>query len=282
MTDATRDRPVRSGDVDIHLIDRGPEGGDAVVLLHGWPDSSALWRHQIPGLVEAGFRVLAPDQRGFGRSGAPEETSAYSLSTIIGDLMSVVTDSGVERFHLVGHDWGAAVAWTVARHLPERLLSLTVLSVGHPDAFRRTGLDQRARSWYILLFQAEGVAEEWLQRDDWAALRAFSEGHPEAERWIRDLSRPHRLTASLEWYRRTMTPDVLVAPPQDEPPVAVDTMGIWSTGDVALLEDQMTGSERYVDGTWRYERVEASHWIPLDVPDTLTGLLVDWLSAHRR
>lgn len=277
-----RDRVVESGDVDIHVMDRGPESGEAVVLLHGWPDSSALWRHQIPVLAEAGYRVLAPDQRGFGASSAPQDRAEYGFSSVIGDLKTVVADSGVERFHLVGHDWGAAVAWTIARHLPDPLISLTVLSAGHPDAYREAGLEQRQRSWYMMLFQHEDVAEEWLRRDDWANLRAFSGDHPEQERWIADLSRPGRLSASLNWYRRNMTPSVLVAPAGNGDPVVVDTMGVWSTHDMALLEEQMVGSAYHVDGVWRYERMEASHWIPLDLPDVVSGLLLDWLAAEHR
>ena len=274
----TRDRFVDSDGVRLRLLDRGPVHGPTVVLLHGWPDSSHLWRHQIPALADAGFRVLAPDQRGFGASDAPEGVGAYRMSTLIEDLRCILDDSDVQRVHLVGHDWGAALSWTVGRHLPELLTSLTVLSVGHPDAYRASGMRQRQLSWYMLLFLHEGLAERWLSDDDFSGLRAFAGDGGDSDRWMEDLSRPGRLTASLNWYRANMPAEALVLPPEGGTPVPVDTMGIWSTQDVALTEAQMTGSDTHVSGRWRYERIEgASHWIPVDRPDELTGLLLDWL-----
>lgn len=272
-----RDRIVTSGDVGLALVDRGPPDGVPVLLIHGWPDSAELWRYQIPVLSGAGFRVLAPDMRGFGRSDAPVGVGAYRMSTIVGDVKAVLAECGLDRVHLIGHDWGAAVSWTIAQHLPDLVASLTVVSVGHPDAFRAAGPRQREKSWYMLLFLHEGVAERWLESDDFAGLRSFADHHPESERWIADLSRPGRLEASLNWYRANMPAEALVLPPETGAPVVVDTMGIWSTSDVALTEAQMTGSERHVSGSWRYERVDGSHWVPLDEPDLLNELLLDWL-----
>lgn len=279
--DDTRDRSITANGVEIAFVDRGPVDGDPVVLLHGWPDSSEVWRHQIPELVAGGHRVVAPDQRGFGRSDAPEGVAAYSIAHIVGDLDAVLADCGIGPHHLVGHDWGAAVSWAIARRTPERLRSLTVLSTGHPDAYRASGWDQREKSWYMLVFLHEGVAEDWLRADDWNGLRAFTNHHREADRWIADLSRPGRLTASLNWYRRNMPAVALVAPPRQEPAVPVDTLGIWSSGDEMLLEEQMIRSRERVSGTWRYERLDGSHWIPLDAADHLSDLLVDWLSKPR-
>lgn len=272
-----RDRPLETGEVTLHVVDRGPVDGDPVVLLHGWPDSTHLWRHQIPALAAAGFRVVAPDQRGFGRSDAPTDRSSYRIRSIIGDFQAVLTDTGFDAVHLVGHDWGAAIAWSIARHVPEALRTLTVMSTGHPQAYRGSDLEQRRRSWYMLMFLHEEVAEEWLSADDWSGFRQFTGHHSETERWVADLSRPGRLTASLEWYRANMPAAALVAPPVSEAPVPVDTMGIWSSGDFVLLEDQMRSSGQHVSGRWRYERVDAGHWIPIDAPDEVNRLLLDWL-----
>ena len=112
--------------------------GRPVVLLHGFPDSGRLWRHQVPALADAGFRVIVPDLRGYGRSGKPEAVEAYNLMTLAGDVMAVLDDVGLDRAHVVGHDWGAALAWGLASLAPDRVDHLAVLSVGHPSTFRRT------------------------------------------------------------------------------------------------------------------------------------------------
>jgi pimeloyl-ACP methyl ester carboxylesterase len=248
-----------------------------VLLLHGWPDSHRLWRHQVPGLTAAGFRVVAPDLRGFGASDRPEDVAAYGLAHVLGDVVGVLDQLGVDRAHVVGHDWGAAVAWAVGALVPDRVDHLVALSVGHPAAFRAAGLPQREKSWYMLLFQFEGIAERWLSDDDYANFRSWSR-HPDADAVIAELSRPGALTASLSWYRANLPPAALVEPALEVPPVARPTMGLWSKDDLALVEENVTGSAAHVTGEWRYERIDgAGHWIPLDTPDELTALLLDFL-----
>ena len=126
--------------------------GRPVILLHGFPDSGRLWRNQVPVLAAAGFRVIVPDLRGYGRSDKPGAVGSYSLPALAGDVMAVLSDAGAERAHLVGHDWGAALGWILASMVPDRVDHLAVLSVGHPSTFRRT-LEQNEKSWYMLLFQ---------------------------------------------------------------------------------------------------------------------------------
>lgn len=272
---------VGAPDVSLRVVTSGLDDGVPVLMLHGWPDSARLWRRQVRPLVDAGFRVLAPDQRGFGGSSQPSEIESYSMTRLIGDAIAVLDAAGVERAHLVAHDWGAALGWIMAAHRPDRVASLTALSVGHPGAFLEAGLHQRARSWYMLLFLFERHAEKWLSDDDWTRFRQFMGGHSETEHWISDLSRPGALTASLNWYRANMPIESYLLDTTNTPPVEVDVMGIWSDGDFALLEEQMTNSARYVNGEWRYERVEdASHWIPLDRPGWLAGVLIDWLESR--
>jgi pimeloyl-ACP methyl ester carboxylesterase len=250
-----------------------------VLLLHGWPDSHRLWRHQVPALTAAGFRAIAPDLRGFGASDRPEDVAAYRLAHILGDVVGVLDHLGIERAHVVGHDWGAAVAWALGALFPDRVDHLVALSVGHPAAFRAAGFPQREKSWYMLLFQFEGVAERWLSDDDYANFRSWSR-HPDLEAVIADLSRPGALTASLNWYRANLPPAALVEPALEVPPVARPTMGIWSKDDMALVEENVTGSAAHVTAEWRYERIDgAGHWIPLEAPDELTALLLDFLPA---
>lgn len=259
--------------VSLHVEDHGT--GTPVLLMHGWPDSADLWRHQIPFLTEHGFRVIAPDLRGFGRSSRPGAVADYALSTVIGDMTGLLDALELESAHVVGHDWGAVVAWLTAMRHPDRIMKLVVLSVGHPGvpwSFR-----QHEMAWYQLFFQFDGVAEAALAYDDWAWLREFSRGDGDHDRWVRDLSRPGALTASLNWYRANLAPR-MPRPARQLPPVRVPTMGIWSTNDHYLDGSLMRASAEYVQAPWRHEVIEgASHWIPVDAPDRLNALLLDWL-----
>ena len=249
--------------------------GRPVVLLHGFPDSGRLWRHQVTALAEAGFQVIVPDLRGYGLSDKPAEVEAYSLPLLAGDVMAVLADAGVERAHVVGHDWGAALAWAIASLAPGTVDHLAVLSVGHPSTFRRTP-EQRQKSWYMLLFQFEGVAERWLTENNWANM--IGAGHPDADQVVADLEANGSLVPGLNWYRANVGPETWVGPPVQLPPVQAPTMGIWSTGDFALTEVQMTDSAENVAGPWRYERLDGpGHWMQLDAPDTVNALLLDFL-----
>jgi len=250
--------------------------GRPVVLLHGFPDSGRLWRHQVPALAAAGFQVIVPDLRGYGRSDKPTAVEAYNLMSLAGDVMAVLGDVGVSRAHVVGHDWGAALAWGLASLAPGSVDHLAVLSVGHPATFRRTPR-QREKSWYMLLFQFPGIAERWLSDDDWANFRNWA-GHPDADQVIADLSANGSLTPGLNWYRANIPPESWVGPPLALPPVQAPVMGVWSTGDIALTEVQMTDSAEHVTGPWRYERLDGpGHWMQLDAPDEVSALLLDFL-----
>lgn len=275
---------VDSNGLEFSVVVDGPGNGPPVVLLHGWPDSSRVWRHQVPALAAAGFRVLAPDLRGFGDSDRPEGTAAYRSRTLCGDVTGILDAFGVERAAVVGHDWGAALAWLLASvFAADRVDRLAVLAAGHPEALRRAGLRQLRRSWYVLLFQWKGVAERWLSKDDWAYFRRFcaAAGYPDrdTDAAVAEFSRPGALTAGLEWYRANWTPKSLVAPPLRLPPVRCPTLGIWGAGDPALTEKQMRDSAAYVTGGWRYERFdESGHWPQLDAPERTNALLLEFLA----
>jgi pimeloyl-ACP methyl ester carboxylesterase len=261
--------------VGIEVAEEG--SGRPVVLLHGWPDSGNLWRHQVKALTGAGFRTIVPDLRGFGASDAPESTDQYALPLLAGDVLAVLDRLSVERAHVVGHDWGAALAWALAALAPDRVDHLAVLSVGHPSSFGGAGFAQREKSWYMLLFQFPGVAEQWLSNDDWANFVAWAR-HPDLAAVKAEQGRPGRLTAGLNWYRANVPPEALVGPPLELPPVQAPTMGVWSSGDIALTEAQMTGSTAFLSGPWRYERLDGvGHWMQLEAPDALNRLLLDFL-----
>ena len=268
---------VDAGGVGIEVEVTGE--GRPVVLLHGFPDSGRLWRHQVPALVAAGFRTVVPDLRGYGASDKPAEVEAYSLPYLAGDVAAVLDELGIERAHVVGHDWGAALAWGIGSLMPERVDHLVALSVGHPAAFVAAGIPQREKSWYMLLFQFPGVAEEWLSGDDWARFREWGH-HPDADAVVADLDENGSLTPGLNYYRANIPPESWVAPPLQLPPVQAPTMGVWSSGDFALTEVQMTGSAEHVSGPWRYERLDGpGHWMQLEAPDAVNGLLTDFLPA---
>lgn len=253
--------------------------GKPVLLLHGFPDTHEVWPHQVPALTDAGYQTICPDQRGYGRSGKPREVAAYAMRELVADALAVLDALGVERAAVVGHDWGAAVAWMLATFHPSRVERLVALSVGHPGAFGAAGLVQREKSWYVLLFQFEGVAERWLTQAGWANFRAFAE-HPEADRVVGALEADGSLTSALAWYRANQPPESLLRPPPSLPAVTVPTLGIWSSGDRFLTEAQMTGSAHHVAAPWRYERLSGpGHWFQLEAPGTVNAMLLDFL-AH--
>ena len=266
-------RIIEVNGVSLHVEDHG--SGTPVLLMHGWPDSAYLWRHQIPFLTRHGFRAIAPDMRGFGRSSRPATVAGYALANAVSDMAGVLDALGVESAHVVGHDWGAVVGWLTAIFQPDRVEKLVVLSVGHPRAPRT--LRQYEMAWYQLFFQFEGIAEATLAYDGWALLRRLLRGDGDQERYLQDLSRPGALTASLNWYRANLAPR-MPGPALELPPVRVPTLGIWSTNDHYLDGERMKKSGAYVEAPWRYEMIDgASHWIPLDAPDRLNALLLDWL-----
>jgi pimeloyl-ACP methyl ester carboxylesterase len=268
-------RRVRGDGIELDVLDEG--AGPAVLLLHGFPDSSHLWRHQVPALAGAGLRVIAPDLRGFGASDRPERVEDYRISRSVADLLAVLDELGVERARVAAHDWGAGVAWLLAALHPDRVERLVAMSVGHPGAQRRT-IEAREKAWYTLLFQFDGVAEELLSRDDWRLLREWLRDEGDLERYVADLSRPGALTAGLSWYRANLHPARQLEPRRPVPPVAAPTLGIWSSGDPYLTEAQMTGSGEHVTGPWRYERIDgASHWMQLDATERVNELLVEFL-----
>jgi pimeloyl-ACP methyl ester carboxylesterase len=262
--------------VGIEVWVNGPAEGRPVLLLHGWPDSHTLWRHQVKALNDAGYRTIAPDLRGFGVSDKPDAVEDYALQNVVVDLANIVDAVAVDsKVAVVGHDWGAAAAWGFAAFLPDRTDRLAVLSVGHPKAFFGAGWEQRARSWYMLLFNFPGVAEQWWEK--YGAVMLAS--HPDRDACLAALAKPGALTASFNWYRANAHPRGLIDGPRDLPPVSMPVLGIWSTQDIALLEEQMKNSAQFVDGPFRYERIEGvGHWMQVEAADEVNRLLLDFLS----
>ncbi|MDA0141992.1 alpha/beta fold hydrolase [Solirubrobacter deserti] len=248
----------------VELAVRVEGSGPPLLLLHGFPDRADLWRHQIEDL-KSDFTVIAPDLRGFGDSDKPDDVR---VGKSVGDMVSLLDQLGFAKAHVVGHDWGAGVAWAFAFSAAERLDRFAVLSVGHPGV--PPTLAQREKGWYRDFF-LHAEAEEIVRRDDWKLLREWAGTHPEPDRVLADLERPGALTAALNWYRCNHRPRNELNPPRFT--VNAPTLGVWSSGDAYLLEDQMTGSADFVPD-FRYERIDgAGHWMQLDAPDRVTALL---------
>jgi pimeloyl-ACP methyl ester carboxylesterase len=269
-------RRVMGDGVELAVLDEGR--GDPVLLLHGFPDSSGVWRHQIAALSENGLRAIAPDLRGRGESQRPCLVEEYAIARSVSDMVAVLDRLGIERAHVVGHDFGAVVAWVLAALHRDRVGHLIVMSVGHPATARARTTEDREKAWYQLLFQFPDVAEALLQRDDWRLFREWLRGDGDIEDYIAELSRPGALTAGLNWYRANLAPQLELKARPPLPPVAVSTLGLWSSGDNYLTEHRMIASSELVTGSWRYERIEgASHWLQLDAPDRINELLLEFL-----
>ncbi len=267
-------RRIRVNDVDLNVVIEGE--GRPVILLHGFPDSAFLWRNQISALACKGYKVIVPDLRGFGDSDAPQGKRHYTFDIITGDVIALLDHLDIKKVSVIGHDLGAVVGWLLAIHHPERLIRYVAVSVGHPRAYR-SGIEQKLRAWYALGFQFPFVSEGTVRMFDWYVLRRMTGAHPETDHWIKDLSREGMLTAGLNWYRANML-KILFG---DFPNAKVPVLGIWSTGDRFLSQDQMKNSARYVDGPWLYEKLEGpSHWIPLDASDQLNTLLLNYLGQR--
>jgi pimeloyl-ACP methyl ester carboxylesterase len=270
-------RRITGDGVTLAVTDEGD--GPAVLLVHGFPDSAHVWRKQIPPLLDAGLRVVAPDLRGFGASDRPEAVDDYALTRSIADMLAVLDALGIERAHVVGHDFGAAIAWVLAMAAPDRVQRLVAMSVGHPGTRGLRTIEQREKAWYQLLFQFAGTAEQLLARDDWRLMRELLRDEGDIERYLVDLARPGALTAGLNWYRANLAPHRELDARPSPPAVAAPVLGLWSSGDHYLTEDGMTRSADFVDGPWRYERIEgAGHWMQLDAPERVNALLLEFLA----
>ncbi len=268
-------RSMKINNLNLNVLIEGE--GEPVLLLHGFPDSNYLWRGVIPNLTDSGYKIIAPDQRGFGLSDAPEGKKNYQIELIAKDVIAILDQLNINKVKLVAHDWGAMIGWYLAGTYPDHFKSYTAISVGHPSAYASAGFEQKKKGWYVLFFQLGGIAEKVFMADNWSIFRKTVNNHPEMDHWIEDLNRPGRLTAGMNWYRANLS-KLWKA---DFPRVKIPVLGIWSTEDVALAEDQMITSAQYVDASWRYERLEGvSHWVPVDDPDRLSRLLLNFFKSE--
>lgn len=254
----------------------GPTDGDAVLLLHGYPESAASWSPVAALLNKAGLRTYAPNQRGYSPGARPDGVESYRIDHLVADVVGLLDALDIDTVHLVGHDWGSIVAWCVAARHPGRVTSLTTVSVPHPAAFGwalREDVDQQQRSSYIQFLRTEGKAEHVLLRDDAQRLRAVF-GDVVSSELVNEhvglLSEPGALTAALNWYR-AMTKDF-----EATPAVTVPTTYVWSTGDLELGRAGAEKCGEFVDAPYEFVVLDgATHWIPEECPEALAKAILD-------
>ncbi len=261
--------------------DLGPSEGKLVILLHGYPQTKAAWSEVAPVLANAGYRVLAPDQRGYSPGARPRGRRQYRIDQLVGDVLALADEAGASAFHIVGHDWGGAVAWACAMWHPDRVLTVTSLATPHQQAFLRALLTSRQffLSWYAMFFLLPWLPE--LSAKFSPTRRYFERalarsGLPEKHKaeYMAVLEQPGATTAALNWYRAgPLTPSWRYCS------VGIPTLYVYAARDVALGRKAADLTRRYVTGPYHYEVLEsANHWLP----ETEPGLVSDLLLSHFR
>jgi len=260
---ARRELRTERGGIPLTARDTGPKGGEAVVLLHGFPQDSTCWDAVVPLLHDAGLRTIAMDQRGYGDSGRPPGVAPYRIEELSADVIAVLDAAGPERAHVVGHDWGGAIAWhTAARH-PDRVTTLTVLSTPHPAAYAwsMTHSRQPLLSWYTAAFQVPFLPELVLAQTLEPMLRAAGLPPETAHRYAERLSRPGALGPPLAWYRaaaRRLPWSGLGATPA----VDVPTTYVWGRQDPTLGRAAAERTREHVRGAYWFVELDEGHWLP--------------------
>lgn len=248
----------------LDILDGGPTDGELVILLHGFPQDATAWGRVASRLHRAGLRTLAPHQRGYSRRARPRRVSAYSLRELVGDVLALLDEAGAERAHIVGHDWGGAVAWAVAQRHPERVSSLVVLSTPHPAAlwWAIQHSDQLRHSWYMLVFQLPVVPELLLARLlRSGALQRWGVPGDDSRRYALRLGRSRAVRGPINWYRAALR-QALRRPAETEAAVSMPTTYIWGSRDPFLGRVGAERTAQYVVGDYRFVEVNAGHWLP--------------------
>jgi pimeloyl-ACP methyl ester carboxylesterase len=267
-------------EVGQHVFDvtvQGPQDAPAVLLLHGFPQTAHCWRDVLPWLKD--FRVIVPNQRGYSPGARPREIDDYRVPVLVADALGILDSLDVDQAHVVGHDWGAAVAWQLGAVHADRVRTLTSVCVPHPRAFieaLRTDAEQRTHSLYMRDFAKPGY-DEVLLADDAALLRSLfddARGTVDVEDVVARAQEPGALAAWLRWYSAQRLEDIGATPA-----VEVPTLYVWPDGDQALRRAGAEGTAAWVTGPYRFEVFQdVSHWVPEQAPDRLGALLVEHLS----
>ncbi len=276
---------VETNGIRLHVVQAGPKSGVPVVLLHGFPEFWYGWRHQIPALAEAGCRVIVPDQRGYNLSDKPKGVKAYGVYTLVDDIIGLIDALGYEKVNLVGHDWGAVVAWVLANKYPERLQRLSIMNAPHPAVIRRflqRDFEQIRHSWYVFFFQLPWLPEAGMQQDNWrgavSTLRGSGKIHTFTNEDIKNYkeawSQPGAMTAMINWYRAVLR---YQPPIPKDPRIEVPTLMMWGMKDFALSHRMARPSMDYVDEGNLILFPEATHWVQHDAAEEVNHYLIDFI-----
>jgi pimeloyl-ACP methyl ester carboxylesterase len=271
---------IETGGFMFDALVAGPESGEPVLLLHGFPSSNWQWREQLEALGVAGYRAVAPNQRGYSAGARPPAIADYAMPNLILDVTGIADALGWERFHLVGHDWGAAVAWVVGVFAPDRLLTLNPISIPHPDAFNAERMNpdscQFSASGYINDFVQPGYEDVFLAGDS-MLLRGFFEGvtADAVARHVELLGNPEAMRAALNWYRANASSDSGLAMFRLGS-IGVPTLFMWSDEDIAICRESAEATADYIDAPYRFEVFEGvNHWITEIEGERVADLLLD-------
>ena len=268
---------IRTNGIRLRAAFAGPEDGELVILLHGFPDAWFGWESQIHSLAEAGFRVVAPDQRGYNLSDKPKGVASYHMDTLVADVVGVADSLGFESFYLAGHDFGAMVSWLLAMRHPERLKRLAIANVPHPMVMRsyiRRHPSQIRKSWYALFFQLPALPERAVRANNWRMLlSAMPEGLSEKERnrYREAWAQPNAMTSMINWYR-----SMLRHPPKatGSPRISVPTLVVWGRQDPHISYEMAPLSVDLCDDGRLVTFEDATHWVMHDKPAEVSRLLV--------
>jgi pimeloyl-ACP methyl ester carboxylesterase len=281
-----QDRFATVDGVRLHYVEAGE--GPLVVLLHGFPEFWWSWRQQIPALVEAGYRVVAPDQRGYAQSDKPRDWRAYRVERLAADVAGLIEALGERDAYVVGHDWGAVVAWMVATLHPERVRRLAILNVPHPAVMQRT-LQRRPKqllhSWYMFFFQLPWLPEQLMGRGGRRTLQsAYRDARPGAftaedlARYQEALNGPEGFRGPINWYRAALRRSPRAMSAQYRP-IPAPVLVIWGERDRFLIKEMADPDPRWVPDARVVRLPEASHWVQHDEPERVNALLADFFSA---
>lgn len=281
---------IPTNNIKLMTMTAGPENGTPVILLHGFPEFHYGWRKQIPALVEAGFHVIVPDQRGYNLSDKPKGVSSYKLDILAKDIIGLLDHFGIEKARVVGHDWGAVVAWTLALENPSRLEKLAILNVPHPDVMTRFILknpEQRKKSWYVFFFQIPFFVEWVLSRSNYRNMARMLVGsgrkstfsRSDIEEYRKAWSQPGALTAMLNWYRSIFRNSVKYVFRGQVPArrVKVPTLILWGRNDVALSHEMVQPSLNLCDMGRSVMFEKATHWVQHDEAEAVNKHLIEFL-----
>lgn len=280
MTERWTHEQMSVNDISLHVVQAGPVEGPLVILLHGFPEYWYSWWRYIEPLAQAGYRVWAPDQRGYNLSSKPLGLSAYMLDNLARDITGLMDLAGRERAYIVGHDWGGTVAWWLAMQTPERVERAVIINAVHPQVWMqslRSSPAQFVRGWYLRFFQLPRLPEAVLRRKDWAALtglltessRQDTFTEDDLDRYRAAWSQPGAITAMLNWYRAILRQPLKGKGGRILTPVEL----IWGAHDRAAGVELARQSVARCD-QGRLELIEgATHWVQHEQPDRVQQLI---------